>query len=364
VWEGFCGSLIRRTSRNILVMAILVLATAVFTASYNAKYLASFFVGAHAVALDALPTANPDKLTDTFVRMQVSAPIPTGIQHITTDDQHPNGTVDSSYVATVAGGKAVIIRTDQIISPLGSAESTSSSFEGRFRPMSADLQTKIQDALSHNANMPPILPVYLDTVDYRENGYMLLIFGLPLLALGLWLLWRYQRFSGDFTNHPFAKVLARYGQLEMLVQEIDSETAGAHSVYGSTGTGLIVTPRWLIACNPWGGTPIRFDHLTWCYRHVMKRKMFYVITISKQHSLLAYDSFGNKSQIRLKEQLITDALADLAIRAPQAIYGYDKKLWKLWKGLGKDKSRFTAEARALAVPGDALKDKTSTMWNA
>jgi hypothetical protein len=345
-------------------MAIFILATVVLVASYNAKYFASFFAGAHTVAPDALPTANPDKLTDTFVRMQVPDLIPTGIQHITTDDQHPNGNVDSSYVATVAAGKVLIIRTDQIFSATAHEEATPGNFEGRFRPMDADLQTKIQAALGRNPNLPPLLPVYLDAVDYRENGYLLLIFGLPLLALGLWLLWRYQKFSGDFTKHPFAKCLAQYGQVEMLVQQIDSETAGAHSVYGSTRTGVLVTPHWLIACNPWGGTPIRFDHLAWCYRHVMKRKMLYFITISKQHSLMFYDNFGNKSQIRLKEQQATDALANLTVRAPQAIYGYDKKLWKLWKGLGKDKSRFIVEARSLIAPGEALKDKTNTMWNA
>jgi hypothetical protein len=367
LWNGFCGNLIRRANRNTLIAALLMLAIVAALAYFNAKYLSSFFTKAHTIAPAALPTADPNKLIDTFASMPVQHAVETGIQHITTDDAHPNGQVDSEYLATSAGGKVLIVRARQPISDASPDAKpgtlAAATYEGRFVPMSNELQSKVTSALSGYSNLPPILPVYLDTVDYRANGYVLLVFGIPLLLLGLWLFWRFLQFSGDYARHPFAKKLARYGQLEMLVQELDSETAGAHTEYGRMGRNVVITPRWLICKSNWGGVPIRLDHLAWTYRHVMKRKLYFLITIAKWHSLMAYDSFGNKAQVRLKEQQVTDALKELASRAPQIIIGYDQRIQRLWKNSGKDKSNFLTEAKNLISPQDALPEqKTSTMW--
>ena len=358
LWNGFCGNLIRRANRNTLIAALILLGLIAAVAYYNAKYLASFFSGAHVVAPETLSTSDPAKLTDTFIKMEVGEAIPTGVQHITKDDSHPSGSVDSTYLATIAGGKTVIVRAEQ---EPGTGPVT---FEGRFVPMESDLQASIQNALGQGSNLPPVLLVYLDTVDYKSDGYTMLVIGIPLLLLALWMLWRIQQFSADFSRHPFARRLSNYGQLEMLVHEVDSEVAGIHTEYGKTSSGIVVTQHWFIGRNNWGGTPLRLDRVAWAYRHITKRKILYFITISKWYSVVAYDSFGSKIQIRLKEQQVADALQDLAVRTPQAIFGYDKRLWKLWKSLGKDKSRFATDARGIVSTQDVLKDKISTMWNA
>jgi hypothetical protein len=360
VWNGFCGSVIRRGNRNLLLCALVLLAGLIAVAAFNAKYLASFFAGAHSANPAQLTASNPSALQDSFVRVPVERAIATGVQHITRDDAHPNGYVDNEYLAAPFDNKIMIVR---VRGGNWAEDIPAQTFEGRLRPFSADLQSKINGAITVDPSLPPLMPVYLDTVDYKENGYLFLVFGTPILLLALWLLWKYLQYSGDYTRHPFAKRLAKYGQLEMLVQEIDGETSGAHATYQRRGTSVVITQHWLLTKTLWGGAPMRLDHLVWAYRHIVKRKIYFLITVSKWHSLLALDDLGQKIQVQLTEQKVGEALKDLAAQAPQAIYGFDKRLQTLWKTSGKDKSRFLPEARAIVSPQDALGERTtSTLW--
>lgn len=362
MWNGFCGGVVRRGNRNLLICALVLIAGAAALAAFNAKYIAGFFAGAHAADAAQLSTSNPSTLENSFVRVPVERAVATGIEHVTRDDSHPNGYVDSEYLAAPAGNKMMIVR----VSGGNWADNIpAQTFEGRLRPLTADLQSKIGGVVAGDPSLPSLMPVYLDTVDYKENGYLILIFGTPLLLLALWLLWKYMQYSSDYTRHPFAKKLANYGQLEMLVQEIDSETSGAHPTYRRRGTSVVITQRWLLVKTLWGGAPMRLDHLVWAYRHVVKRKIYFIITVSKWHSVMAFDDLGQKIQAQLTEQKVNDALKDMAARAPQAVYGFDTRLQTLWKASGKDKSRFLPEARAIVSPQDALGERnTSTLWTA
>lgn len=363
MWNGFCGNLIRRSNRNFLIAALLLLVIAGVLGWFNAQYLLSIFRGPRAIDPASFPAGDSGKLINTFARIPVRYAVETGIQHITTNDSHPSGEADSEYVATPVNGHVLIIRISE--AAFGSAADPKSgdlpaaTYEGRFVPVSSDLRSKVADSLSKNDNLPPILPVYLDTVEYKSDGYIVLVFGLTFLLLGLWLLWRFLQFSSDYSRHTFARRLARYGQLEMLVQEVDNEAAGAHTTYGRRN-GVVLTPRWLITQTNWSGVPARLDHVVWTYHHVMKRKLYFVITIAKWHSLITYDDFGNKSQVRMKEQQVLEALREVANRAPQAIIGYDKRLISLWRRLGKDKRNFLSEARNIISPNEPLQERKTT----
>jgi hypothetical protein len=183
----------------------------------------------------------------------------------------------------------------------------------------------------------------------------------PVLLLALWGLWLYLQRSGEFARHPFAKRLARYGPLEMLTQQIDAETSQAHFQVKKGSASLDLTQQWLLSCAPFGATPMRLEDLVWAYRHVMKRKIYFLITVSKRHSLIAYDRLGQKVQTQLDEGKVSETLAELARLAPHAVYGFDARLFKLWKAQ-KDKSGFLTGAKALLNLPDAQAAKSSTMF--
>jgi hypothetical protein len=354
VWNGFCGNLIRRSNRNLLLCALILLAGIAAIAYFNARYLTSFFAGAHTETVAQLAADDPAKLPNTFVRIPVDGASATGLQHITTDDTHPNGYVDSEYLATRVGQKIMLIRA----SGSNWADNVpAQTFEGRLRPVSADIQSKVS---SVNPDLQ-FMPVYLDTVDYKSNGVVLLIFGIPLLLLALLFLWSYMQYSGDFARHPFARRLEKYGQLEMLVQEIDSETSGAQSTFTHRTGTVYLTPHWMLSKTIFGGTPMRLERVVWAYRFVRKRKLYFAITISKRHSIVAFDNLGQRFQTQLNEQKVGEILKELAARVPQAIYGYDKRVLKLWKSCGKDKSNFLPQALAIVSPQEPLKERSSSL---
>ena len=354
MWNGFCGNLIRRSNRNLLLCTLGLMAGVAAFAAYNAKYFSSFFSGAHIETPDQLASANAAKLPDTFVRLPIESATPTGLQHETTNDSHPEGYVDSEYLATRVGHQIMLIRAsggswaDMVPAQI---------FEGRLRPVSADIQSKISSA---NPSLQ-FMPVYLDTVDYKENGILFLVFGIPLMVLALVLLWRYLQYSGDYARHPFAKRLTQYGQLEMLVQEIDSETSGAQATFKHHTATVSITQHWMLISTPFSGIAMRLDRIVWAYRHVMKRKLYFAITIAKRHSIIAFDNLGQRTQAQLSEEKVNEILKELAARVPQAIYGFDKRLLKLWKSCGKDKSDFLAQAGAIVSPQEALKERSSSI---
>jgi hypothetical protein len=105
---------------------------------------------------------------------------------------------------------------------------------------------------------------------------------------------------------------------------------------------------------------MQLQDLVWAYRHLVKRKIYFLITVSKRHSLIVYDRLGHKVQTQLDETKVSEALQELTRMAPQAVYGYDKRLFKLWRK-NKDKSGFLSEARAMLDLPDAQSARSSTM---
>jgi len=147
----------------------------------------------------------------------------------------------------------------------------------------------------------------------------------------------------------------------MLVQEIDSEMSGAHTVFKHRLSIVYLTQHWMLTKNNFGGTPMRLDRVVWAYRHVMKRKLYFAITVAKRHSIVAFDNVGQRFQVQLNEQKVTDLLRELAGRASQAIYGYDQRVLNIWKNCGKDKTGFLAQARTIVTPEEVLRERSSSL---
>jgi hypothetical protein len=223
--------------------------------------------------------------------------------------------------------------------------------------MSDDLRTALNARIASNATL---LPFYLDTQDYRSFGYTSLIFGIPVLLLACWKLWGYLQASGDYAKHPFALGLAKYGQLDMLVQQVDAEIAGLHTSFKKGAHRAEITTHWLIASDRFTATPMRLDSIVWIYRRVVKKKLYFLITVRKSFSIIAYDRFGRKVAILLNDLQTGELMQNIASAAPQAIRGYDGKIAKLWRRT-KDKSAFLASAQPQFAAA-ALGEQYATMW--
>lgn len=339
MWDGYCGNVIRRVNRNLL-LAILGIAAVVLAFVYvQRQYLIQFFRGTTAVDA-SLVTEHP--VQDQFVRVHLPRVINTGIQHTTTD--HGVKSVDSEYYVTVVAGRLLVLR---VPGGVHDDEMDDYTFEGRVRPLSPELRQQLEDRRS--ADLPPLADWYIDGKDFRSGGITALVLGVPLLIWWAWLILHYQRGSIDLSQHTFARRIARFGLLDSMVQEIDAQMAAVHPSYSRRGTRVEITRDWLLVSLPFSAYAVHLDHLLWAHPFVFKRKLYMLITVNKKYFLHVYDDLGKKFRVpRLTEQQIASILRDLAARSPRAIYGYHRGVAKLWRRFAGQPERFLTEAGALS----------------
>lgn len=358
MWNGFCSDAIRRTNKNILILVAVLFSLLLLFFAYNRQYFRSFFAGAHTVTASQLENINnPDQLKNTFVRVQGSQTDSTGFSEIIRDDRHPNGYTNSIYLVTDVGHRHLILRCAPEVSE---ASFPNQIFQGQLLPLTADLRESIvAPAEALNSENGTYLPFYLDTMDYKMFGDTSLVVGGVILFFALLALWFYLRRTGDFNRHPLMRRLAKYGQPEMLVQQIDSEMAGAHTTISKGNMIADITPEWLIASTTFSVLPMNTDRIVWAYRKKLKRKILLFITIRTTYYAIIHDSLGQRISLLLNDAKTTELLQHLRTVAPQAIYGFDKRLWKLWRK-SKDKSSFLAEGITL-ISGQTLGDQETAI---
>jgi hypothetical protein len=338
MWNGYCGQTIRRINRNLLGAIVLIVAALGSLVYYHRHYMWQFLHGTSEVDPSTI-VQHP--VNDQFVRIRLTDAFNTGIEHTTTE----NGTqrVDSEYFVTLAGGKLLILRLSGGCHP---DEIRDLTFEGRVRPLSAELNESIEKHRA--ADLPLIASYYVDGEDFRGTGIAMLCLVIPVLLFWLWMLRRYLRGVSNFAHHPFAEKIAKYGQLELMVQSIDTEIAGIHVCYSFWYNKADLTQNWLLTQTFVDADAIPLDKLTWVYPYVLKRKLYMLIIVGKFYFLDACDDMGKKIRIRLKKQMIESVLGDLAGRCPHVVIGYDATLDRLWKRFRNEPDRFLQQVRLLA----------------
>ena len=358
MWNGFCGDAIRCTSKNLLVILVILFGGLLIFFGYNIHYFENFFSGAHLVSAARLDNAaSVDQFKHTFVRVQGSHTDATGVSEVVRDDKHPDGYTNSIYLVTTVGDRLLILRADP-------DATQASTHDGIFQGQLLSLTQELRDSIvvpDEAANQAPgrYLPFYLNMVDYKDFGYTSFIFATPFLLFALWILWLYLQWTGDFHRHPLMRRLARYGQPELLVQQVDAEMAGAHITIKKGKNAAEITPHWLIANTTLNVIPLSIERIVWVYRKTMKRKILLFITVRTTYYAIAYDNLGQRFSLLLDDAKTTELLQQLRSCAPHAIFGFDKRLWKLWRKT-KDKSAFLVEARSV-VGNQTLGDQQTAL---
>ena len=358
MWNGFCGDAIRRTNRNILICATVLFSLPLLFFGYNHRYFQNFFSGAHAVTAPQLESlASSDQFKNAFIRVQGSETSASGISEIIRDDRHPDGYTSSVYLITNIGKRQLILRCFPDVTV---ASFPNQIFQGQLLPLTPDLRESIVlPAETLNGETGSYLPFYLDTMDYKMFGDVSLILGGMVLFFALLALWFYMQRTGDFNRHPFMRRLARYGQPDMLVHQIDAEMTGAHTTIEKGQASAEITPHWLIANTPMSVLPMCNDRIVWAYRKKLQRKILLFITIRTTYYAIVHDSLGQRISLLLNDAKTTELLQILRTVAPQAIYGFDMRLWKLWRK-NKDKSGFLTEGIAI-ISGQTLGDQETAI---
>ena len=127
-------------------------------------------------------------------------------------------------------------------------------------------------------------------------------------------------------RHPLCKALSQYGPLYSVVPEIDADvTAGTSSLNSVT-----FSRNWIISCWLTRVAVMRRDEIIWAYKKRTKHSVNFIPTGSS-YSLVLRDARGKLLELSNSEQMVDGYLASLGQKTPWVIFGYDRKLEKLYK---------------------------------
>ena len=347
MWNGFLGNLIRRTNQRLIIAALLILAGLAIFFGYNRSYFLGLFTGPHPASAQQLTSAaTPAAFRNPFVTVTDEHADPTGLQDV--HESEGREYVDASFVSAIVGGHHMLVR----IGPATDPSAVPQMLTGQIKSV-ADLRGHLYGDYQTAAG--DLLPIYLDTHEYKQFGYVSVAICAPILLLALWMLWRWWQVSSDFSRHPLCRRLAAQGQLELLVQQIDSEMAAPHLTVGHRANAVHVTPNWLLITNYFNGIVMPMSAVVWVYRSLVKRRIYFFITVSKRHLLNVFDQTGQKGAVQLNDAKTAELFDALRIATPRAVHGYDKRLLSLWRRT-PNKAGFPDAAGAL-LSGQTLPDQ-------
>jgi hypothetical protein len=174
----------QRASFHLLLFPIVLLVAFATLIATNHAYFHGLLFGAPLATEQALQTASTNAL------FQLDAPhaLRTGVHRQTRSWLHPwgqSGQSDSEYYETIVGHHVLILR---IAGSNGAAVLNQFHFRGHLQPLSATpgLEATLKQALSESPNLPPMLPMYLDTTDNHRLAAITAALGLVALLSLLW----------------------------------------------------------------------------------------------------------------------------------------------------------------------------------
>jgi hypothetical protein len=319
---------IQRTNQKLLTAnAALVLAVLAFGA-FTYRYWYNFALGPFKVDTQTLADLkNPEEATQQFVVIQGDRSFNTGVQQITQrvnrrTGQKTSESVSAQYLALQTGKRFLIVKATENLS--------STQFTGSLTTIPSEVYSRIVSPIE--SQRPEMKGVFfasmLDTGDYRLPGYIGLVIGLPLLALGGWNLSKAWLRKSNPSQHPLAKKLSQFGDWQALSNTIDMELNREDTTF-RTKT-FVLTTSWLFLLQTYNTNAIRLDQSLWVYKKVTTHRS-YGIPVGKTFALVICDRTGKTTEVAGKEPDIDRVLVGICSSVPWVLAGYSDELLKLWR---------------------------------
>jgi hypothetical protein len=310
----------RRANRNLLLANGLIAAVMVLIIGANYRYCANFVLGCQPVSNSELAgITSPDQRWRNFVTVSGSKAENTGYRDIVkhmTNGQVTSTEIKAEYIWLVAGDKLLLVKAppgEEQLQYSGQLEATA----GEAGPLMARRPDRTT----------PVMPFTLNAVDYRDNGYAILLMVVPLLALAAWNCSKAVRRSSELQFSPTWKNLSKYGSAYQLSQQISAELQpNMIRQYGK----LQVTPNWLVRRKMFSTWVSPVEDLVWVYKKVTKHSVNFIPT-GKTYSVILVGRHKQRTEEQMKDNAVNELLVQLAGKAPWALFGFDQNLDKAWR---------------------------------
>jgi hypothetical protein len=315
----------RRANRNLLITNGLIVAGLILIVAANYRYLANYVLGCQPVSNTELAgISSPDQRWRNFVTVTGSKAVNTGYRDVVNHMEGGRVTsteIKDEYVFLRVGEKILLVKAP----PSREQLEYSGELEYTTDPVKEDLLRPLAAEQADIAAM--VLPFTLNAADYRSNGNVMLMIGLPLLALAGWNLWKAMRRAGEIQSSPVWKNLAAFGNAEQLSQQIEAELQPAMiRKYGK----LQMTQQWMVRRKLFSTWVSPIADLVWVYKKVTKHSVNFIPT-GKTYSVVMVGRHRQRTEEQMKEKVVNEMLADVAARVPWALFGFDQNLDKAWR---------------------------------
>ncbi len=311
---------IRRCNRNLLLVNATILAVIVLIGGSQWKYFYNFFFGPFAIDRQTLIAAgNPESLFKYFVTVRPDELVPTGVKDIERETSASGTTarqtIRADYYVARLNQKLMLVRTDP--------GAVGQQVSGRVVPVNGDALNAILAPLEKD--QPDLrgkfLAVMLDATDFRQPGYVALLFGIPLLLVAVWNVAKGLRRNGNLELHPSVVKLAAYGPLAETVRQIENETK-----LGSERVGnVVVTSSWVLAPDLYRLHCCSLNDLVWAHKRTTQYAVNFTPTF-KASGIILWERNRQQTPILCLGNRGDQLLHLIAVRAPWAFFGYNKEL--------------------------------------
>ncbi len=193
-------------------------------------------------------------------------------------------------------------------------------YVGTLQPISGTVTREVYDLSADELDIE-YLPVMLDTTGDEVMWYV----GTAILAItalaSLWGIFTFIQRNSDPSKHPIMKKLARYGNAEQLMSDVESDLTSGVDKVGK----LTLTRKYLVHEQNVGFNAMPYDKVAWVYK--MIRRGRYNTKTFEAH---INDVTGYEIAISAKEDEVNQMLQAVAGRAPWAIAGYSEDIKLAW----------------------------------
>ena len=313
MWDKFVGEQIRRSNRNLLITNLVILLIFGSLLLSEHKTISGYLRGGEKTEVTALASMTPAEKT--IVEVNADTVIPTGyrmVKHRSSGDE-----VEAEFLAMKAGDRLLIVKAEP--------NQKGPQFTGAIVPLPNDISSALTREIKSDRVRQAIMPVMLDTMEYKENTQVLLIFGIPAVLIGLWNLKKWMQRAADPATSPIVTQLEHRGGV-MACQQVDMEMA---QTSGKVGKALL-TRSWILVPHTFGMHLVNFDDVVWVYKKVTRHRVNFV-PVGKTYTVVLCSTTGKSVEVLDSEAKVNELLMSVATKAPWAITGFTTEAETLWR---------------------------------
>jgi hypothetical protein len=322
IWSGFIGQSIAASTKNLRRVGIALLSIAVILGLVGARKLSNVIRGPAqfdenqlaALSGEAIPSRDYATVRGTDAE---STEI-TAIEKTTRDGAVVSQTTTAEFMALMVGTRILIVKAKPGVKAV--------TYTGAIVPLPVDVKREFFADLNDPSLQAATFPVMLDaSQDYGEDLVLGGIAGGLLFLLGLWALIISKARSERPEMHPLCKALSQHGSLYTVISQIDSEAGTAAARLGDA----TFTPNWVICCSLTRSLAMNRQEIIWIYKKRTKHSVNFIPT-GTTYAFIIRDARGKSLEISTTQKYVDSYLTSLAEQTPWVIFGYDRKLEKLY----------------------------------